>query len=300
MARLTRSLRTPFGFAVLALLVLAGWATWTAGIFDGPVARQVRSSSVYVAPGIDLDADAAAKVIGNRRLVVVFLDKDADLAEACDDTGAAAAGTLVMFFKPADGEFDHYGCANFADDDIDGDNFGKAFVAETNAAEGAGQFLDRPLEAVKVVAVNYDGLVKAGVVPDGARTIEPSAPRYLLAGAAVLAVIGGAVTVYLVGRRVGRLADRHQSEHEELSDARASLNAKAAVLAQQIIDLDRRTATDERRRLAADYAELAAELAADDPDPGLGDRIDVLTERARELSRTAAPTESRRRSKRDP
>lgn len=300
MARLTRSLRTPFGFAVLALLVLAGWATWTAGVFDGPIARQVRSASVYVAPGIHLDQNAAAKVIGNRRLVVVFLDKDADLAEACDDTESAAAGTLMMLFKPGDDEFDHYGCAHFAGDDPDGENFGKAFVAETAAADGADQFVDRPLEAVKVVAVNYDSLVRAGIVPDGPRTIEPSAPRYLLAGAAVLAVIGGAIAVYVVGRRLGRLADRHRTAAEAAADTRESLNAKAAVLAQQIITLDRQTAKDEHRGLAADYAELAADLSAEHPDPELADRIDALTERARNLSRTAARTTSRRRSRRAP
>jgi hypothetical protein len=296
----TRSLRTPFGLAVLGLLVLAGWAAWTAGVFDGPVARQVRASSVYAAPGIDLDTHAAAKVIGNRRLVVVFLDRDADLAEACDDTEDAAAGTLVMFFKPAEGELDHYGCAHFADGDIDGDNFGKAFVAETTAPDGADQFLDRPLDAVKVVAVNYDGLVKAGIVPDGARTIEPSAPRYLLAGAAVLAVIGGAVAVYVVGRRLGRFAARRQTGQEAEANARESLNAMAAVLAQEIIALDRKTSGNEYRRLAADYAELAGDLSADDPDPALAIRIESLTARARELSRTAAPARSRRRSRQAP
>jgi hypothetical protein len=287
-------LRTPFGLAVLGLLVLAGWASWTAGIFDGPIARQVRVSSVYAAPGSHLDTDAAAKVIGNRRLVVVFLDKDADLADACHQTEDAAFGTLVMLFQPDGDELDHYGCAQIpgaADE-----NFGKAFVAETTAANGADQFLDRPLEAVKVVAVNYDGLVKAGVLPDGARTIEPSAPRYLLAGAAVLAVIGGAVAVYVVGRRLGRFAARHQTAAQAETDARASPNANAAVLARQIIALD--TGKDEHRTLAADYAALAGDLAADDPDPQLAIRIESLTERARNLSRAAAPAKSRRRSRR--
>jgi len=296
-----KRLATPFGVATLALLVLAGWAAWSAGIFDGPMARQVRTSSVYAAPGVELDQAAAERVIGNRRLVVVFLDRDADLDEACDDLDDAASGTLVVLFKPDDDQFEHYGCSKFYGDveDADSDEFGKAFAMENRAPEGADEFLDRPLEAVKIIAVNYDTLVKAGVVPDGARTITPSAPRYLLAASAVLTVIGGAVTVFLVGRRVGRLAARHQGVDEAVSDARASLNAKAAVLARQIIDLDRRP-DDDYRKLAADYAELATGLTADDLDPGLDERIEQLTEHAGELTRTAAPARSRRRSKRAP
>jgi hypothetical protein len=296
-----RRLATPFGAATLALLVLAGWAAWTAGIFDGPLARDVRTSSVYAAPGIELDRAAAERVIGNRRLVLAFLDRDADLEEACDDTSDAAAGTLVILFKPAADEFEHYGCAQFPDDDYDGENFGKAFAAETVAPQGADQFLHRPLEAVKVVALNYDTLVKAGTVPDGARTIEPSAPRYLLAAVAVLAVIGGAVTVFLAGRRIGRLAARHQATSEAEADARAARGVKAAALARQIIDLDRRAAkNDDYRQLAADYARLAADLTADDPDSDLDERLERLSERARELTRADAPAGSRRRSKRAP
>jgi hypothetical protein len=292
-ARLRRFVVTPFGLAVVGLLVLAGWAVWTAGIFDSGLARQVRVSSVYVAPGVGLDEGAAAKVVGNRRLVVVFLGSDADLSEACHDVADAAYGTLVILFQRGDGELEHYGCSQFPGSDIDGENFGKAFTAETAIASGADEFVDRPLEAVKVVAVNYDGLVRAGIVPDGARTIEPSAPRYLLAGAAVLAVVGGAVTVFLVGRRVGGLAVAHRDEHESISDARASLNAKAAVLAQQIIELDRRVPDGEHRRLAAEYAELAGDLAVEESDRELTDsalaaRIDVLTVRARKLARTVS------------
>lgn len=294
MARLIRTLLTLFGAAVLALLVLAGWAAWTAGLFDSAIARHVRSSSVYVAPGIDLDERAAARVIGNRRLVVIFLGGDADLADACHQTSRAAFGTLVMLFQPKGDELDHYGCAQFPG--ADDENFGKAFVAETTVAQGADQFVDRPLDAVKVLAVNYDGLVRAGVVPDGARTIEPSAPRYLLAGVAVLAVLGGAVAVYVVGRRLGRFATRRQAAGAAASDRRASLNAKAAVLARQIIELDRRPAGDEYRLPAADYAELAAELASDNPGLGLGARIDALAERAGKLTRSAGPAGSRRRS----
>jgi hypothetical protein len=297
MARLRRFLATPFGVAVVGLLALAGWATWSAGVFDGPVARQVRVSSVYAAPGTGLDVAAAERVIGNRRLVVVFLDRGADFGDACDDVEDAAAGTLVMFFTAGDDELDHYGCSRFPGSDIDGENFGKAFVAENVIAQGADQFVDRPLEAVKILAVNYDALVKSGSVPDGPRTIEASFPRYLLAGAAVLAVLGGAVTVFLASRRVGGLAARRRGDDEALSDARASLNARVAVLAGQIIELDRRP-TERSRRLAADYAELAAELTGGEPSDRVTARVEALTRRARDLARPGRPARSGRRSKR--
>lgn len=300
MTRVKTFLATPFGLATLALLVLAGWATWSAGVFDGPVAREVRSSSVYVAPGLDVDETAAERIVGNRRLVVVFLAPGADLSEGCDDVGGAADGTLVVLLSPAendrdtnsdtntDREFDHYGCAQFPGDDDE--NFGKAFVAETKIAGGADQFPDRPLEALKVIAVNYDGLVKSGTVPDGARTISPSLPRYLVAVAAVLAVVGGAVTMWVAGRRAGTLATRHRAERDAAEDVRGSLNAKAAVLAGYIIDLDGRAGRGDKdfrrryRRLAADYTALASALTRDEVDPGLGEQVEALTDRARTLA----------------
>lgn len=300
MKRVKRFLATPFGFAAAALLVLAGWASWSAGIFDGPAAREVRSSSVYVAPGLDVDEAAAEKIIGNRRLVVVFMARGADLAEGCDDTAGAADGTLVLLLSPGDDEFKTYGCAHLPGDDDE--NFGKAFVAETQIARGADQFHDRPVEALKVIAVNYDSLVKAGTVPDGARTISPSLPRYLLAVAAVLAVLGGAVTMYVVGRRTGRLAADHRAERDAAADAHGVLNAKAAVLAKQIIDLDGRYPRGgkefrrEYQQLAADYAELAADLTDGEVEPDLGERVDVLTDRARSLA-SAGQSKRRRRGK---
>lgn len=288
MNRVRKFLATPFGLAALALLVLAGWATWSAGIFDGPVAREVRSSSVYVAPGVDLDEAAAEKVIGNRRLVVVFLEPGADLSDGCDAVSGAADGTLVLMLSAEDGEFDHYGCARFPG--VDDENFGKAFVAETRIAGGADQFTDRPLDALKVIAVNYDSLVKAGMVPDGARTISPSLPRYLVAVAAIAAVVGGAVTMWVVGRRTGRLAADHRAERDAAEDARGSLNARTAVLAKHIIDLDGRFSRADKdfrreyRQLAADYAELAADLTDGDIDHDLREQVDALTDRARSLA----------------
>ncbi|MFI7673449.1 hypothetical protein [Actinophytocola sp. NPDC049390] len=283
-------LATPFGLATVALLVLAGWASWTAGIFDGAVAREVRTSSVYVAPGVDVDEAAAEKIIGNRRLVVVFMERDADLSEGCDDVSGAADGTLVLLLSPGDDEFDTYGCAQFPGDDDE--NFGRAFVAETRISGGADQFTDRPIEALRVIAVNYDSLVKSGAVPDGARTISPSLPRYLIALAALAAVLGGALTLFVLGRRAGRLAATHRAEREAATDEHSVLNAKAAVLAKHVIDLDGRADSlgkDFRRKyreLAADYAELAADLTDGEVQPELREKVDALTKRAEQLAGT--------------
>jgi hypothetical protein len=292
---------TPFGLAVFACLILAGWALWSGGILDGPIARQVRSSSVYAAPGAGLDPAgagpdqaAAERIIGNRRLVVVLLEPGSDdLRKACDAVRQAAKGTLVLVLSRDGDEYDNYGCALLPD--VDGENFGRAAVAETTIAAGVDGFADQPLQALKVVAVNYDGLVRAGVVPDGARTISPSLPRYLIAAAALAAVVLGAVVLYVAGRRAGRLAADAGERREADTDARTELGAAAAVLAQQIIDLDARYATGRERsafdrkyrRLSSDYTELLGELG-DGADPGvLGSRIAALSGRCRELASLA-------------
>ena len=248
-----------FVVAALACLVFAGWALWSGGILDGPVAREVRASSVYAAPGIPLDEAAAERVVGNRRLVVVFLARDADLRDTCHDVGRAAAGTVVVLLSPGDDDWDVYGCAQLPGDDDE--NFGKAFVAETVLPRGVDQFLDRPLDAVKVIAVNYDLLVKSGTVPDGARVISPSLPRYLAAAAALAAVVVGAAVLYGAARRVGRRAAARQESRLGAADDRSRLRAAAAELAQRIIDLDGRPGS---RRLALDYSALLDDIAARD------------------------------------
>jgi hypothetical protein len=285
-----RFLRTPFGFAVLGCLVLAGWALWSGGVLDGPIARQVRSSSVYAAPGIEIDQAAAERIIGNRRLVVVLLPSGADRRAACDDVERAADGTIVLVLSREDDDYKRYGCALIPDRD-DG-NFGRAAVAETVIGRGVDQFPDRPLEALKVAVVNYDLLVKAGTLPDGARTINPSLPRYLVAAAALGAVVAGSLALYAGARRAGRLAVTRAARRDESADARSVLSAETAVLAQQVIDLDRRHTAgqgkefDRRfRALMADYSRLLVAVA--DADAHDGD-LDALTARVRELSERCA------------
>jgi hypothetical protein len=296
--RLRRFLGTPFGVAVLGCLVLAGWALWSGGVLDGPIAKQLRSSSVYAAPGVDLDQAAAERIIGNRRLVVAILEPGADLRDACHSVDPAAEGTVALMLSRDGDEFGKYGCALFPD--RDDENFGKAFVAESMIGTGADQFADRPLDALKVVAVNYDRLVKAGTVPDGARTVSPSLPRFLIAAVAIATVLAGAAMIFLGSRRAGRLAANRRERRDSAGDARSALSAGAAVLAQRIIDLDRqygrRRAGDERtkfdrkyRTLVSDYTELLSAIAVADarhdvvPD-GLAERVEALNERARKLA----------------
>ncbi|MEU8068145.1 MULTISPECIES: hypothetical protein [unclassified Micromonospora] len=285
---LGRLIGTAFGRAALACLALAGWALWTGGILDGPVARQVRGSSVYAAPGVDLDRAAAERVIGNRRLVVLIMEPGADLREACADTERAAQGTLVLAMSRDGEDWDTYGCSRL------GGDLGRAVVTETTIGRGVDAFVDRPVEALKVIVLNYDRLVRAGLVPDGARTISPSLPRYLLAGGAVAGVVAGAAVLWFGGRRAGRLADARRAGRDARADERAALGAATAVLAQQIIDLDGRAGpvAPAYRRLAADYVGLLDEVSGLDGDAGavrrLRERVEELSDRAAALADDAA------------
>ncbi|MEU6074704.1 hypothetical protein [Micromonospora sp. NPDC047074] len=311
---------TPFGLAALACVVLAGWALWTGGLLDGPIARQVRTSSVYAAPGVDLDQAAAERIIGNRRLVVVLLEPDADLRAGCQQVKHAADGTVVLLMSRDGDEYDTYGCALLPG--RDDENFGRTFVAESVVGRGIDTFADRPLEALKVITVNYDTLVRAGTVPDGARTISPSLPRFLLAAAAIVAVVAGATVLYLGGRRAGRLADDRRRRRDENADSRSTLSAAAAVLAQHIVDLDQRYAWAQRHAfvsdteesfgtkylaLTSDYTALLDDIAVVDADDEaavgrLTDRVDELSRRALALAgpsagNAARPQPARKRGK---
>ena len=245
-------LTTPFGLGVLGCLVLAGWALWSGGVLDGPVAWQVRSASVYAAPGVGLDVPAAERIIGNRRLVVLLMNPGADLREACHDVDRAAPGTLVLAMSRKDDEYDTYGCSQLPG--ASDKNFGKALVAETTISDGIDPFADRPLEAIKVIAVNYDRLAKADIVPTDARTISPSLPRYLVAAAAVGAVLVGSGVLYFAARRGGQLAAARRERRDRATDSRTVLSATTAAVAQQIIDLDTRYANAVRRAAAEQTA----------------------------------------------
>jgi hypothetical protein len=277
-----------FGIAVLGCLVLAGWAVWSAGVFDSPVARQLRSASVYVAPGVPLDQPAAERVIGNRRLVVAFLEPGADLSDACDSLGGAADGTLAVMLSRDGDDYEKYGCSRLPG--RDDENFGKAFVAESMIGNGIDAFADRPVEALKVLVVNYDLLVRSGAIPDGGRTVSPSLPRYLVAAAAVGTVVLGSPALYLAARRAGRTSVARRERRDAEADERTELAAAAAVLAQEIIDLDKRYARQtgksrfarDYRTLVSDYTNLLPDLGRETPE--LRARVEKLLTRARTLA----------------
>jgi hypothetical protein len=272
----------PFALAVLACLILAGWALWSGGILDGKIAKQVRTSSVYAAPGTGLDRAAAERVVGNRRLVVILLAPGSDLSSTCHGVQRAAEGTLVLVLSRKKDGFDKYGCASF------GGDFGKSFVSEQLISQGVDGFEDEPLGAVKVAAVNYDLLVKAGSVPDGARTISPSLPRYLVAVAALAAVLLGTAFLYVAGRRAGRAAAARDVRRSAAADKTGQASAAVAALAQRIVDLDakplRAAAERKYRRLASDYADLVREVDTVDPD-ALIKRVETLGRRCADLER---------------
>ncbi|MFD2762822.1 hypothetical protein [Micromonospora eburnea] len=305
--RLGQLVGTPFGRALLACLALAGWALWAGGILDGPVARQVRTSSVYAAPGVELDVAAARRIIGNRRLVVLFMAPGDDLRSACAQAERAAKGTVRLSLSRAGEGWDRWACSDFDPDDAK--SIGRAMARETTIPQGIDAFADRPLEALKVVTLNYDLMVKAGVIPDGARTISPSLPRYVLAAAAVGGVGAGAAALWLAGRRAGRLAAARQARHDERADGRSELSAAVAVLARQIVDLDQRYGRigggrDRRTylRLASDYTGLLDKVAGvGDADEagvrGLRDRVDELSRQASTLADKPRPSDRRRRAR---
>ncbi len=277
---------------MLALAVLAGWALWAGGIFDNDLQRAARSGSVYAADGVDLDTRKAAEIIGNRRLFVAFMEPGTDLGDACDEVDGPADGTLALFLSRADGDedYDTYGCSQLPG--AGDENFGEAFVAESVISRGIDSFIDSPIDAVKIITLNYDLLARTDTVPDDARSISPSLPKYLIALAAVIAVLGGSTFAYVTARRAGKLAAEAASQRHTELDAQSSVNARAALLAQQILDLDRAYGRPTWRKkhgakylaLVGDYTSFTFELSRGSGRNSSA-RVDRLLERSRELAR---------------
>ncbi|GAA1190509.1 hypothetical protein [Prauserella alba] len=289
--------KKPFTLAVLVAVALAGWAAVSGGLFDGAVASTLRSSSVYSAADYDVDRAEAERVIGNRKLTVGFLSPGEDAGEVCDDVAGAADGTLFVAMTREGGDWSTYGCSHHTDE------IGQAMVAESVIARGTGVFVDRPIETLKVMVVNFDQLVRSGHVPDGPRTIDPPLPRYLLAGALLAAVAAGSAVAYAVARAVGRRAAARRIEAETGDDARSVLNAETGAVSRTIIDLDKAYARAARgsaapqrnfvtgyRRLIDEYVAFTREVAAAGEDD-----LDPLVERARELHRKATRLETEAR-----
>jgi hypothetical protein len=151
------------------------------------------------------------------------------------------------------------------------------------------------------VVVNYDSLVRAGIIPDGTRTISASLPRFLIAGGALVGVVLGASALYLVSRGAGRLAAARQERRANADDARTRLGAAAAAVAGRLVSLDaeytrRKPRLNSKRQakfakqygaLAASYAEVLPEVHAAHDDESLEDlitKVEALGERCGELA----------------
>jgi hypothetical protein len=191
-----------------------------------------------------------------------MLEPGADLPAGCESVKRATEGALVLLLSPAGDEYDRYGCSQ-----IEGD-FGNKFVAETMIDDGVDEFVDRPLDALKVIVLNYDQLVKSEIVPDGARTIRPSGPRYIAAAEAAGTILSGAGVLYAVARRGARIAERVRARRDQATDSRTRLSASSAAVARLLIDIDRSqpvvASGVEYRRLAWEYAGLLDDVAAAD------------------------------------
>lgn len=275
------ALAVPYRFVLLACAVLGIWSLLAAHPFEGAMASDLRTSSVYADASFGLDTTAAERAIGNRRLAVAFLNVDDDgsqASQACKDLKSAADGVLLVVIYRDGDALANYGCSYLPGSE---DEFGKAFVAETKIASGIAGFAAQPLDAVKIMATTYDKLADADVVPKQARVIQVPAPRYLLAFIAFGAVIGGAALIYFLARRAGRAVSDERDEQVERHDDTVALNARLAGIAADILTMDERyaalrtkygghrpTTTADRtfdvkyRKAAGDYAELAARAAA--------------------------------------
>lgn len=305
--RLGSLLTTPFALMVLVCLAIVGWSAWTGGFFDDAVERHVRTSSFYAAPGVEVDREAAERIIGDRKLVVIMLEPNSDsdeLRERCSGDWNAAANTLMLVLSQGEDEYDQYTCSHLPG--AYEENFGKSYVAETVIASGIDQFADRPLDALKVVVVNYDLLVGSDTLPDGVREFDAPVGRYVVAGATVVAVVIGTTVAYLGARRVGRVAARRAADREAAGDARSRLSAASASLAQQIIELDRlyesvrrslRRSEKERRAFERKYRAIVSEYTrlgqsvvrfdSEGQDANwLTGRVEELSERCRRLAAT--------------
>ncbi|MEJ7650152.1 MAG: hypothetical protein WKF57_14140 [Nakamurella sp.] len=247
---------------VVALLAIGGWALVTGGVFDSPVAHTVRSASIWSDPAVGLDDAAARQVIGDRRLVIVVRAANAtpSARDACRDLDAAAEGTVVVILTAEADDWATYGCQYLFDSD---DDLGRAAVIEERVSTGVGAFPGRPLDAVRTIVVNYDLLVAFDRIPGDARTFRPSLPRYVLAGAALAAVVFGAVGIWWAARRAGRSLGATAAVDQVDSDHRAVLSTAMTAIAHGLLRVDSRPGEDGtgRNDLFGRYLAIAGRIA---------------------------------------
>lgn len=247
---------------VVALLAVGGWALVTGGVFDSPVAHTVRSASIWSDPAVGLDDAAARQVIGDRRLVIVVRAANATpgARDACRDLDAAAEGTVVVILTAEADDWATYGCQYLFDQD---DDLGRAAVIEERVSTGVGAFPGRPLDAVRTIVVNYDLLVAFDRIPGDARTFRPSLPRYVLAGAALAAVVLGALGIWWAARRAGRSLGATAATDQVDSDHRAVLSTAMTAIAHALLRLDSRPGADPANRdeLFQEYLGITGRIA---------------------------------------
>lgn len=286
---------------LIVCLALGVVALWGAGVLDSAIAREVRVSNAYVEEGVEIDEAEVEQIIGNRNLVVIYLDGELGSrgADVCDAVSTAADGTFVAI---VDERMQMYGCS-LLPAETESDEFGKGYVSETTMRAGIRAVADDPVQATRVMVSNYDGLARVGIAPESAREITVPYSRYLIAGIALATVVIGALLVYLRGRLLGhRRADQVESESEErglIAQRDAALATAGVRLLELDADLQDAFATPEKdrlvnerlhidsyERLTKEYVELNAEASGDEPAGDIDnqlDRIEALNEEATRL-----------------
>lgn len=244
-------------FLLVALLPVALLLAWTAGVFDSDIARTVRTSSVYVEPGAEVDATRAAEVIGDRRLILVYLATELGDrgGEICDDLESAVDGNLVVILGD---DLESYGCALIPG--RDDENFGKAAAAEIIIARGITLLEGDKTESAKIMSATYDGLVRAGNLPADARVLRAPAASYIVAAVLVGTVAAAAIGINLAGRRLGSAAADDAAARRRRQGAFSRRDAALAAAGARILELDAAYADlptgplhRSNRRLVRDY-----------------------------------------------
>ncbi|WP_153506589.1 cation:proton antiporter [Cumulibacter manganitolerans] len=278
---LTRWLARGEAWLMIACVALGIVAVSGAGVLDDDIQRDIRLSNVYVAPGVDVEEAAAERIVGNRNLVVVYLDGDlGDRGSGvCDSLSGIAKGSFVAIL---DEDLDMYGCSLLPG--ADEENLGKAYVAETVMRFGVEMVAEEKIQSARVLASSYDRAVAAGLAPQEAREIRAPFARYLVAAIALGTALVGSLAVYWRGRRLGHafadatLADaglrgrRLQRDAALASVGVRLLEADDVIRAIAAKPHDERTAGDRRRlatfeRLASSYSRLHERTQQEDAEP---------------------------------
>lgn len=246
---------------LVLMLGLVATCLWGAGVFDSPIKEDIRVSNVYVEDGVDVDEQEAEKIVGNRHLVIIYLDGPLGErgGEVCDDVTPVAEGSIVAI---VDDELDMYGCALIPG--RDDENFGKAYVTESVIRYGTGALVDAPQEAAKVMAANFDRLVAAGLAPQEARAIDPPFSRYIIAGIALGVLVLGALVTHLRGRRVAHLQADALERRAAVRGRLAERDSALAAAGVRILELDeryRQVQATEKRDLSSRDARFMLQYA---------------------------------------